>query len=74
MCGPRQHFFSQCGPEIPKGWTTLLGGVSSRSGLPKSPDHRNPLLVRPTIGTKVDGQDMLGFYLQQSQVIYLPRP
>ena len=22
MCGPRQLFFFQCGPEMPKGWTT----------------------------------------------------
>ena len=21
MCGPRQLFFFQCGPEMPKGWT-----------------------------------------------------
>ena len=24
MCGPRQLFFFQCGPEIPKVWTALL--------------------------------------------------
>ena len=24
MCGPRQLFFFQCGPETPKGWTPLL--------------------------------------------------
>ena len=24
MCGPRQLFFFQCGPEMPKGWTPLL--------------------------------------------------
>ena len=24
MCGPRQLFFFQCGPETPKSWTTLL--------------------------------------------------
>ena len=23
MCGPRQLFFLQCGPEMPKGWTPL---------------------------------------------------
>ena len=23
MCGPRQLFFFQCGPETPKGWTPL---------------------------------------------------
>ena len=23
MCGPRQLFFFQCGPEMPKGWTPL---------------------------------------------------
>ena len=23
MCGPRQLFFFQCGPETPKGWTSL---------------------------------------------------
>ena len=26
MCGPREHFFFQCGPETtPKGWTPLVG-------------------------------------------------
>ena len=25
MCGPRQFFFFQCGPETPKGWTPLEG-------------------------------------------------
>ena len=24
MCGPRQLFFFQCGPEMPNGWTPLL--------------------------------------------------
>ena len=26
MCGPRQAFFFQCSPEMPKGWTPLLEG------------------------------------------------
>ena len=32
MCGPRQLFFFQCGPETPKGWTPLL-----HSALPMRP-------------------------------------
>ena len=24
MCGPKQLFYFQCGPEMPKGWTRLL--------------------------------------------------
>ena len=24
MCGPRQHFFFQCGPETPKCWAPLV--------------------------------------------------
>ena len=24
MCGPRQLFFFQCGPETPEGWTLLI--------------------------------------------------
>ena len=29
MCGPRQLFF-QCDPEIPKGWTPLVGALGSQ--------------------------------------------
>ena len=28
MGGPRQLFFFQCGPEMPKGWTALVEDVS----------------------------------------------
>ena len=33
MCGPRQLFLFQCGPEMSKGWTPLLEKVSK-------PQHR----------------------------------
>ena len=29
MCGPRQLFFFQCGPETPKGWTPLMYKIMS---------------------------------------------
>ena len=28
MCGPKQLFFCQCGPEMPEGWTPLLRSFS----------------------------------------------
>ena len=32
MCGPRQLFFFQCGPEMPKGWTPLVDGGQRGDG------------------------------------------
>ena len=32
MCGPRQLFFFQCGPETPKGWTCLCLGTPNCYG------------------------------------------
>ena len=36
MCGPRQSLFFQCGPEMPKGWTSL-------------PNLQNPNILPETI-------------------------
>ena len=32
MCGPRQLFFFQCGPETPKGWTPLHSILKGQPG------------------------------------------
>ena len=37
ICGPRQFFFYQCGPEMPKGWTPLIQDILESQG-PQTPD------------------------------------
>ena len=56
MCGPRQLFFIQGGPEMPKGWTPLVDGAS-RLTLQVSGYFvkyhswlQKPLLVRDPLG------------------------
>ena len=50
MCGPRQPFFFQCGLEMPKGWTPLVGSsvCKCRRTLLEMSLHTWPLLSFPS--------------------------